>query len=97
MNKQELISRVSAKSGCMRKDTEAFVSIVLEEIISALERGEDVRLSGFGTFSVHERDGYIARNPKTNTPVTVAPSRTVKFRPGKALKLTADGNHNTEE
>ena len=90
MNKQELIGRVSARSGYMRKDTEAVLSVVLEEIAAALERGEDVRLSGFGTFETHERGEHTARNPKTNAPVTVAPSRTVRFRPGKALKHRTD-------
>lgn len=86
MNKSELISRVAAKTGMTKKDTDIAVSAAIRIICDTLSRGEEVKLTGFGTFETKIRSARTARNIRENTPVTVAPTKVVKFKPGKALK-----------
>ena len=86
MNKTELIQQTAAQTGLTKKDAEAAVSAVLELMTQALAQGEKVQLVGLGTFEPKERAARTAHNPKTMEPVEIAASRTVSFRPGKALK-----------
>ena len=83
MNKTELIAAVAEKAELSKKDAEkamkAFTDVVAEELV----KGEKIQLVGFGTFEVPEREG---RNPKTGEAMTIAASRTPKFKAGKALK-----------
>jgi len=67
-------------------DAEKAVDSLLTAIADALKRGDEVRLTGFGTFTVATRAAGQARNPRTGEPVTVAASRQPKFKAGKALK-----------
>jgi len=59
---------------------------VLDDVIAALRQGERVNISGFGTFSVSERQARTGRNPKTGESIEIAASRSAKFKPGKQLK-----------
>ena len=86
MNKQELISAAAEKTGFSKKDTEATVTAVLENIISALEDNEKVQLVGFGSFEVKERAARIGRNPKTKEAIEIPASKAPVFKPSKALK-----------
>ena len=62
------------------------MNVVLESISKALQSGEDVALIGFGKFYVHFRKERMGRNPKTGNPLLLAPSKTIKFKPGKFLR-----------
>lgn len=86
MNKAELVDAVHAKLGGTRTDAEKALSTVLEEVTAGLQKDGSVALVGFGTFVVKHRAARTARNPRTGEPIQVPPSRTVGFRPGKALK-----------
>lgn len=86
MNKTELIQQTAAQTGLTRKDAEAAVNAALSLMTQALVQGEKVQLVGFGTFEPKDRAARTAHNPKTMEPVEIAASRTVSFRPGKALK-----------
>jgi DNA-binding protein HU-beta len=66
--------------------TSKAVDSILEAIRTALAKGEDIALAGFGSFTVTTRKARQGRNPKTGTPITIAASKQVKFKPGKALK-----------
>ena len=59
---------------------------MLDDIIAALKQGERVNISGFGTFSVSERQARTGRNPKTGESIQISASRSAKFKPGKQLK-----------
>ena len=86
MNKQELIGSVADAAGLTRGDAVRAVEAVFETITAALKRGDEVRLVGFGTFSVTKRKASSGRNPRTGEPMTINASSQPKFKPGKTLK-----------
>ena len=86
MNKQELIGHVADRSGLSRNDAARAVETMLEVITSTLKRGDEVRLVGFGNFSVTRRKASTGRNPRTGEPMDIKASSQPKFRPGKVLK-----------
>ena len=86
MNKAELITAVSEKTGLSKKDSEKAVSAMLDTITTTLEAGEKVQLVGFGVFDVKERGARIGRNPKTKEEIEIPASRVPLFKAGKALK-----------
>lgn len=86
MNKNDLISDVSANSGLSKADTAKAVDAVFSSISSALSGGGEVRLVGFGTFSVTNRRASEGRNPRTGEKIHIPASKQPKFRAGKGLK-----------
>ena len=86
MNKQDLVSKVAELSGLSKAAAESVVQATFTAITDALKTGEDVRLVGFGTFSVSERAAKEGRNPRTGATITIAASKAPKFTPGKGLK-----------
>jgi DNA-binding protein HU-beta len=86
MNKQELIGQVAENTGLGRAEASRAVEAVFDTISSALQRGDEVRLVGFGTFSCSQRKASTGRNPRTGEPIQIKASSQPKFRPGKALK-----------
>ncbi|MGN6277391.1 MAG: HU family DNA-binding protein [Sphingomonas sp.] len=86
MNKQELIGEVADKSGLSKGDASKAVESVFDSITAALKKGDEVRLVGFGTFSVSKRKASTGRNPRTGEPMTIKASTQPKFKAGKGLK-----------
>ncbi|MHA6722607.1 HU family DNA-binding protein [Sphingomonas sp. RS2018] len=86
MNKQELIGQVADMSGLVKGDAAKAVEAVFDVISTALKKGDEVRLVGFGTFSVSKRKASTGRNPRTGEPMTIAASTQPKFKAGKVLK-----------
>ena len=86
MNKAELVDCVAVGARLSRNDALRAVDAALVAIGEALERGEDVALTGFGVFTVAERQARTGRNPRTGEAVEIASGRSVKFRAGKRLK-----------
>ena len=86
MNKQDLIGQVADRAGLTRSDASRAVETMLEVITSALKRGDEVRLVGFGNFSVTRRKASVGRNPRTGAPMQIKASSQPKFRPGRILK-----------
>lgn len=86
MNKQELIATVADTSGLSKGDAVKAVEAVFETISGALKKGDEVRLVGFGTFSLSKRKASIGRNPRTGDPMTIKASSQPKFKAGKGLK-----------
>ena len=86
MNKQDLISDVADTSGLQRGDASRAVDAVFDTIAATLKKGEDVRLVGFGTFSLSKRKASTGRNPRTGEPMTIKASTQAKFKAGKVLK-----------
>ena len=86
MNKTELIAAVAEKAEISKKDAEkavkAFTDVVSEEVVN----GGKIQLVGFGTFEVSERPAREGRNPRTGETMTIAATKTPKFKVGKALK-----------
>ena len=86
MNKQDLIGQVADRAGLTRSDASKAVETMLEVVTSALKRGDEVRLVGFGNFSVTRRKASVGRNPRTGAPMQIKASSQPKFRPGRILK-----------
>lgn len=86
MNKAELISMVSEKSGLTKKDSELAVNKVVESLKETLQEGNKVQLIGFGTFKVVERKERKGMNIQTKKPITIPAKKAVRFVPGKTLK-----------
>ena len=86
MNKTELIAAVAEKAEISKKDAEkavkAFTDVVSEELVN----GGKIQLVGVGTFEVSERPAREGRNPRTGETMTIAATKTPKFKVGKALK-----------
>jgi DNA-binding protein HU-beta len=86
MNKSELVSAVAQSSGLTKADAEKAVDGVFDAITGALKEGDDVRLVGFGSFSVAERAAREGKNPRTGEKIQIAASKQPKFSAGKGLK-----------
>lgn len=86
MNKADLINKVAELSELTKKDSTLAIDAVLEAITQALVSGEDVKLIGFGNFSVKKRLPRKGRNPQTGVEIDIPESKTPAFKPSKALK-----------
>lgn len=86
MNKNELVASVADATGVSKADAANAVDGVINAISSALAAGNEVRLVGFGTFSVSHRKATTGRNPRTGETIQIKASNQPKFKAGKALK-----------
>ena len=86
MNKTELIAAVAEKAEISKKDAEKAVKAFTDAVAEELAKGGKVQLVGFGNFEVSERPAREGRNPRTGETMTIAATKTPKFKVGKALK-----------
>ena len=91
MNKQQLIGAVADSAGLSKGDAARAVEALVETISDALKRGEEVRLVGFGTFTLSRRKASTGRNPRTGAPMSIKASSQPKFKAGKLLKDACNG------
>ncbi|MBI2097087.1 MAG: HU family DNA-binding protein [Candidatus Sungbacteria bacterium] len=86
MNKADLADAVHAKLQGTKKAAEEAVDTVFESITSSLAKGQEVSVSGFGTFVVKKRAARQGVNPRTGEKIQIKATTTPKFRAGKNLK-----------
>ncbi len=86
MNKNELVSAVADEAKLSKADALAAVDAVFSAITKELKKGGDVRLVGFGSFSVSKRAATTGRNPQTGAEVKIPARKVPKFSAGKGLK-----------
>ncbi len=86
MNKQDLIDQIAEKADLPKVKAQEVFETMLDVIKSSLTKGEDVKLVGFGTFTVSERAATTGRNPRTGEAIKIAASKQPKFKAGKELK-----------
>ena len=86
MNKNDLVGVVAEKANVTKAQAGEAVDAVFDAITNALKGGDDVRLVGFGTFSVSKRKASTGRNPATGAEISIPASNQAKFKPGKGLK-----------
>jgi integration host factor subunit alpha len=91
VTRAQLAESIYTQVGLSRNESADLLELVLERMSSALEGGESVKISGFGTFSVRQKGRRIGRNPKTGVEVPILPRRVLVFRPSQVLK--AHVNH----
>ncbi|KEJ89561.1 integration host factor subunit alpha [Sulfitobacter donghicola] len=93
LTRMDLSEAVFREVGLSRNESAQLVETVLDEMSDALVRGEQVKISSFGTFSVRDKSARIGRNPKTGEEVPINPRRVLTFRPSHLMKdRVADGN-----
>jgi DNA-binding protein HU-beta len=91
MNKSELIDAVAKQTDMTKAATERAINSTISEISKELKKGGDVRLIGFGTFSVAQRAARKGVNLQTGKPMNIAAKKVAKFKPGKALAESVNG------
>ena len=89
--RSDLADAVYRKLGLSRAESAALVEMVLEEISAAIARGENVKLSSFGSFRVRSKGTRIGRNPKTGVEVPITSRRVITFRPSNVMKAIVNG------
>ncbi|PIR02374.1 MAG: DNA-binding protein HU [Candidatus Nealsonbacteria bacterium CG_4_8_14_3_um_filter_34_13] len=86
MTKENLIEAIVKKTAVSKKQAAETLSAVLEEITKSLSKGEQVVLTGFGTFKVSKRAARNGRNPKTGATIKIPAMKVARFKVGKSLK-----------
>ncbi len=86
MNKNDLVASVASDADISKADAAKAVDSVFDNIAKALRNGTEVRLVGFGTFSVGHRKATTGRNPQTGAMIQIPASNQPKFKAGKGLK-----------
>ncbi len=91
MNLSDLTALVAETSGLSKADAGKAVQAVFDGITTSLQKGDEVRLTGFGTFKVAEMAAREGRNPRTGETINIAASKAPKFSAGKGLKDAVNG------
>ena len=86
MNKNDLVGQVAQDTGLSKVDAARAVDSIFDNIAGSLRNKSEVRLVGFGTFSVSHRKATTGRNPRTGETIQISASNQPKFKAGKALK-----------
>lgn len=86
LSKAELISSVVNLSGLTKADSTRAIDAIIQSIQTELSQGNDVRLTGFGTFCVKKREARDGRNPRTGKTIKIGATTFPKFKAGKNLK-----------
>jgi len=86
LTKADMAEYLFEELGLNKREAKDIVEMFFEKIRAALERGEQVKLSGFGNFDLREKRQRPGRNPKTGEEIPITARRVVTFRPGQKLK-----------
>ena len=96
LTRMDLSDAVFREVGLSRNESAQLVESILTHMSDALARGESVKISSFGTFSVRDKSARIGRNPKTGEEVPIHPRRVLTFRPSHLMKeRVANGNRDS--
>lgn len=86
MNKSELVSAIAEKAGLTKVQAAAALEATVATVTTALSKGDQVAIIGFGTFKVGERAARTGRNPQTGAEMKIPAAKVPKFSAGKSLK-----------
>ena len=86
LTRADLAEAINRKVGLSRSESLAMVESILDHMSQALEDGENVKISGFGTFVLRDKAQRIGRNPKTGVEVPITPRRVLTFRASQGLR-----------
>ncbi|ATG74024.1 integration host factor subunit alpha [Zobellella denitrificans] len=90
LTKADIAEHLFTELGMSKRDAKEMVEAFFEEIRSALEQGEQVKISGFGNFELRNKGERPGRNPKTGEDIPISARRVVTFRPGQKLKARVE-------
>jgi integration host factor subunit alpha len=91
ITRADLSESVFQEVGLSRNESSDLVETILAEVVEALARGESVKISSFGSFTVRDKGQRIGRNPKTGQEVPILPRRVLVFRASNVLKSLING------
>jgi integration host factor subunit alpha len=91
MTKADIIESVYEKVGFSKKESAEIVELVFDTIKETLERGEKIKISGFGNFIVRDKKARVGRNPQTGREIEISRRRVLTFRPSQVLKNALNG------
>lgn len=92
MTKADLIESVYNQVGFSKKEAADLVDLVFETMKETLERGEKIKISGFGNFIVREKRSRVGRNPQTGREIMISERRVLTFKPSQVLKDALNGS-----
>ena len=90
LTKADIADHLFEEVGLNKREAKEFVDAYFEAIREALEKGENVKLSGFGNFQLREKNQRPGRNPKTGKEIPISARRVVTFRPGQKLRARVE-------
>ena len=86
LTRADLAEAINRKVGLSRAESLALVESILDRMSDAMSNGENVKISGFGTYTLRDKNERIGRNPKTGVEVAITPRRVLTFRASQLLK-----------
>ena len=97
LTKADMAEKLFEELGLNKREAKEMVEMFFEEIRLALEKGEQVKLSGFGNFDLRKKKERPGRNPKTGEEIPISARRVVTFRPGQKLKARVEAYAGSRE
>jgi len=91
LTKAEIADGIRSKVGMSRTGSQEMVEAILAAMGFAMERGENVKITGFGTFQLRDKSARVGRNPKTGKETPISPRRVLTFKPCNGLKELVAG------
>lgn len=86
ITRADVAETIYEEIGLSRKDSNDILDMILEEIVSELSRGNEVKLSSFGTFSLRDKKARAGRNPKTGVDAIISSRRVISFKPSQTMR-----------
>lgn len=96
MTKADIVEKVYAKIGFSKKEASELVEMVFETLKDVLQKGDKVKISGFGNFLVREKNERVGRNPQTGEEITISARRVLTFRASQVLRAMLKGEDPTK-
>src|SRR3981081_1317322 len=93
MTKADIIEGVYEKVGFSKKESAEIVELVFDTVKETLERGDKIKISGFGNFQVRHKNARVGRNPPSGEETELRALRGLTFRPSQVLKLALNGGN----
>ncbi|OGT28991.1 MAG: integration host factor subunit alpha [Gammaproteobacteria bacterium RBG_16_51_14] len=90
LTKADMAEKLYEELGLNKREAKEIVEMFFEEIRTALESGNQVKLSGYGNFDLRDKNQRPGRNPKTGEEIPISARRVVTFRPGQKLKARVE-------
>ncbi|WP_033073588.1 integration host factor subunit alpha [Sphingopyxis sp. MWB1] len=91
LTRADIATRIHERIGLSRNESANIVESILEHMSDALTNGQNVKISGFGTFVLRDKAQRIGRNPKTGVEVPILPRRVMTFRASQAMRARVAG------
>jgi integration host factor subunit alpha len=96
LTKADMVEHLYEELGLNKREAKDLVEMFFDEIRTALSKGDEVKLSGFGNFQLRDKSERPGRNPKTGDVIPVSARRVVTFRAGQKLKSLVEGHEPIE-